>query len=183
MVEVWKDIPGYEGLYQVSDLGRIKSLERFVNGKSGVRKVSEKIVSVAVKNNGYLQVKLHRKGERKFFGVHRLVAMVFVENFNNLPQVNHIDGNKKNNRADNLEWCTPSENQKHAVINGLHGARKQINKKNSKPVFQYDGDMNLIRRYPSISEAERQTGIPEGNISQSIRFGWKSGGYIWKKAK
>lgn len=182
-MEVWKDIPGYEGLYQVSNLGRVKSLDRVVQKGETTRRFHGKIIAASNKKNGYLQIKLYKNGVRQFYGVHRLVAECFVLNPDGKPQVNHIDGDKRNNRADNLEWCTASENQLHAVSHGLHGAKLERNNERSIPVYQYDKDMKLIAEYPSEGEAERQTGVWQGNIAQAAKHGWKAGGFYWKKAQ
>lgn len=120
MEEVWKDIEGYEGLYQVSNLGRVKSLERIVcQGKQGQRIIPEKIRKSKHTADGYLEMALCKDCKRKFIRTHRLVAFAFCENPQNKTEVNHIDGNKLNNRADNLEWVTSSENQIHAYKIGL----------------------------------------------------------------
>lgn len=95
-IEIWKDIEGYEGLYQVSNLGRVKSLK--------FNKI--KILSQGISGSGYKIVSLSKENQRKIFLVHRLVAMVFIKNPNNYPCINHKDENKLNNLANNLEWCT-----------------------------------------------------------------------------
>lgn len=121
MIEIWKDIKGYEGLYQVSNYGRVKSLNRFRIGRNGKPvKVNERILKPVI-NYGYCYVFI-RNYERKLvknFRVHRLVAQTFLENPNNYPQINHKDGNKQNNNVENLEWCTAKQNTNHAEINGF----------------------------------------------------------------
>ena len=120
MKEIWKDIKGYEGLYQVSNLGRVKSLERKVLRSDGTSlAISERILKLGKNARGYLSVQLCANGIVKCFRVYRLVAQAFIPNPDNKPQVNHIDGNKQNNRADNLEWATRSENMQHAYKTGL----------------------------------------------------------------
>lgn len=111
-MEIWKDIKGYEGYYQVSNLGNVRSLDRFdgVHDRKGTK------IKPNLKQNGYLQVGLRKHNKRKWFGVHRLVATYFLRNPNNKPQVNHIDCNKQNNNVSNLEWVTGKENQEHAVL-------------------------------------------------------------------
>ncbi len=111
--EIWKDIDGYESVYQISNLGRVRSL-RDCN-----QKPREKILSPYKSHNGYLQINLVRREKKSTFKLHRLVAQAFIPNPENKPEVNHIDGNKSNNHISNLEWCTHSENMQHAVKSGL----------------------------------------------------------------
>lgn len=107
MEEIWKDIKGYEGKYQVSNLGRIKVLNYKRSGQEHI---------MATKNNkGYCEIRLAKDGKRKDFIVHRLVAQAFIPNPNNLPQVNHIDENKTNNCVNNLEWCTQAYNNSYGT--------------------------------------------------------------------
>ena len=116
MKEIWKDIEGYEGLYQVSNLGRVKSLTKMV-GRGKRYKVCERIVSLQKAPNGYMRLHLDKDGERKYFSVHRLVAQAFVENPNNLPHVNHKNETKTDNAVSNLEWCTPKYNSNYGTRN------------------------------------------------------------------
>lgn len=112
MQEIWKDIKHYEGLYQVSNLGNVKTLDKYVN--SGIKnnnKVKRKGKLLKQYNKrGYLQVTLTHNNKRKYVGVHRLVAQAFIPNPNNLPQVNHKDEDPLNNHVENLEWCTAKYN-------------------------------------------------------------------------
>lgn len=107
MKEMWKSIKNYEGYYEISNLGQVRSIKRNL------------ILKSAVDTHGYLHVVLYKNNTKKDVRIHRLVAETFIENQNNLAQVNHIDGNKLNNRVDNLEWCTNLENHNHAVKIGL----------------------------------------------------------------
>lgn len=130
MQEIWKDIPGYEGYYQVSNQGVVKALERTYkqfNGLTGnynYRVYPEKIMFVEEDKDGYLKTRLSKDGKQKKFFVHRLVAMTFIPNQENKPEVNHKDGIKKNNGSENLEWVTTSENQRHAIANKLYETAK-----------------------------------------------------------
>lgn len=116
-IEIWKDIKGYEGKYQVSNLGNVKSLQYKRLGK-------ERILIPYTSNRGYYTVALSMNSKKTVRTIHRLVAETFVENVEDLPMVNHIDGNKKNNRAENLEWCTQKYNIRHAWENGLTGVKE-----------------------------------------------------------
>src|SRR6266498_3180209 len=121
MEEIWKDIQGYEGYYQISSLGRVKSLSRSLKIKYGYRITKEKIMINKFGTFGYSHITLCMFNSSKIFLVHRLVAKAFIPNPNNYPQVNHIDGNKQNNLIENLEWATKSMNAKHAYKIGLRG--------------------------------------------------------------
>jgi hypothetical protein len=116
-MENWKDVKGYEGLYQVSNLGRIKSLSH-INYLGRLRQKC--ILGNRLSDRGYHTAVLYNNGKPKSFRVHRLVANAFIDNSNNKPHVNHIDGVKSNNLVTNLEWVTISENQKHAFKTGLN---------------------------------------------------------------
>lgn len=173
--EIWKDIEGYEGLYQVSNLGRIKSLGMRSNHKKEMI-MKQQIV------RGYKKVTLTKESKPKIYSVHRIVAYEFIENIDDKIEVNHIDGNKLNNCVYNLEWVTPSENIRHAFKLGLKNQKKGKDNDRSIQVLQYDKDNNFICEYGSIREAERETNICHKDISLCVRGRQKSaGGYIWKK--
>ena len=117
--EIWKSIKGYEGLYEISSYGRVKSLERFVYGNgNGKYKIFEKILKPRIRSK-YYSVSLSKNSIKKKCCVHRLVAINFIDNSLNKPEVNHINGNKLDNRVENLEWVTAKENQQHASRTGL----------------------------------------------------------------
>lgn len=142
-MEQWKDIPGYEGRYQVSDLGRVRSVDRYVravakNGREYSRRVAGVVLRAAL-NRGYLLVNLHPTGT---ISVHILVARLFVPNPDDLPEVNHIDGVKANCRAKNLEWVTKSGNQQHAVATGLRSQARRVRAPSGN-------------EYPSIAQAAK----------------------------
>lgn len=118
--EIWKDIENYEGLYQVSNYGRVKSLPRMYAQKHGI---IEKILKLQ-DSNGYLKCQIYKNGKQKRYFLHRLMAIAFIPNPNFLPCINHIDGNKLNNKIENLEWCTRSQNVRHAYKLGLIISRK-----------------------------------------------------------
>ena len=163
-MEEWKNIEGYEGKYQVSNEGRIKSL---CNNK-------EKILKPASYKNGYLYVKLYKNCEYKRFSIHRLVAAAFIPNQDNLPQVNHKDEDKTNNNVSNLEWCTAKYNSNY----GNRNLKSSISR--GKKVLCIE--TGII--YNSIKEAERQTGINQSHIVKACKGKYKtSGGFHWKYVK
>lgn len=134
MEEIWKDVKDYENLYQVSNLGRVKRI-LFVNNI--IIKQKEVIIKQNINKRNRCIAHLYKNNKRKAISVHRLVANAFIENPNNLPQVNHIDGNPKNNKVSNLEWCSASYNCKHAYINDLTKL-KEYNKSKMKPIIRSD---------------------------------------------
>ena len=176
MQEIWKDIKGYEGLYQVSNLGRVKSLERYVNHSGNSKRiVYEKILKPVIDNTKYYVVSLWKNNIHKRVHIHRLVIETFILNIENKSFVNHIDGNKLNNCIDNLEWCTPQENNIHAYTIGLNPSKRKVN--------QYDLDGNLIKTWNSIKEANnfyKTSHISECCNNKSSRKMTK--GYLWKYA-
>lgn len=171
--EIWKDIKNYDGLYQVSNLGRIKRI-RFTNGKYDFPK--EKILSPNKnKKCKYLGVDLHKNGKRKRFLVHRLVAEAFIPNPNNLFEVNHKDENKLNNNINNLEWCTRKYNMNYGT------QVERAHKKQRKKVNQYDLKGNYIKTWDSFEQIRKRLNIT--NASNCCRGIYKqSNGYIWKYA-
>lgn len=177
-MEVWKDIEGYEGIYQISNQGRVKCLPKdVVSTKYGhVRHYPERIAKVYSRPKGYLYVELSKDGKAKKVSIHRLVAEHFIPNVEDKPQVNHIDGNKVNNKVDNLEWVTASENIKHAHNNSLRGEfHKGI------AVEQYTMSGEFVRRFKSINKASKITGIDYSTIKKNCEGIFKqAGGYLWR---
>ena len=172
-IEVWKDIRSYEGLYQISNYGRVKSL---INGII--------LKNHNGKNSEYYKVSLSKCGKGKKYNIHRLVAETFVCNPEHKPQVNHINGNKHDNRAENLEWVTASENELHAYATGLKKPVKHpFNGAKSIPVVQIDKNMNVVKVYPSLNVAGRN-GFRAEDICKCCKGKIKTaGGYIWRYAK
>lgn len=147
MEEIWKDIEGYEGMYQVSNLGRVKSLSRRCSTHWGTRLVPEKILKPQEKEFGYLCVNLHKDSKSKEFSIHRLVAFAFVPNPSNKPDVNHNDGNKQNNYPENLEWVTNLENIQHAVRTGLMSREQRTH-------FQQAGTAAVSKKVICLNTSE-----------------------------
>ena len=166
-IEVWRAVPNYEGLYEVSNLGRIKSLYNY-------KRNGNNILVPRIKR-GYLTVGLRKNGVRKWHSLHRLVASAFISNPNDLPQINHKDENKLNNNVNNLEWCSVS-------YNNTYGTRiKKVTEKTGKHVLQFDKKMNFIKEYPSIAEATRSVGLKSiSGISLCCSGKYETaGGYKW----
>lgn len=181
MQEKWKDIEGYEGLYQVSNIGRIKSLERYKKNHSKMKKVEEKILAQTKDKNEYFTVLLSRDGKSKRFKVHRLVANAFIINTDGLLEVNHKNGIKTDNKLENLEWCSRNENMQHASKMNLMKPCIGNNNPLSKTIIQYDKDMNKIAEYGCIREIERKTRYRNQNISHCCNGKFKTAyGYIWR---
>lgn len=172
-MEQWKDIIGFEGKYQVSDLGRVKSLNYHREGKGRVL-VGNKLKS------GYLRVCLWKDGKMKNYLVHRLVTEAFLPNPDNLPQVNHKDECKTNNAVSNLEWCDVAYNNSYGTKTERIAKALTNHPTKSRSVFQYTLDGSLVRLYPSAHEAERMTGYPHSNISACCNGKYKTMyGFVW----
>lgn len=181
MEEVWKAIPGYEGFYEVSNTGKVRSIYRY-----------KRVLKPMIGRAGYERVDLFKNKDRKQFSVHRLVAMAFIENPEGKPMVNHKDESRRNNYADNLEWVTHIENCRYGTAiqrrcaNTKYRARKidrtnQI-KATSKPVMQFAKDGSFIRKWQSASECHRETGITVSSIRRAATGERKTaGGYIFKE--
>lgn len=201
--EIWKDVVGYEGLYQVSNLGRVRMSK------------NKKIKAILEDAYGYLVVKMTKDKVVKYIKVHRLVAMAFIENDDNKPCVDHIDTNKYNNNASNLRWVTQKENvnnplskkhqsiaamgrkysknthlkwsiQRRGVGNVMFGKNHtEISKKKmSKPILQIDANGKIIKEYYGVTDASVKTGIHRQNISEVLNGRRKHAcGYFWKYKK
>lgn len=170
MSEIWKPVVEYEGLYEVSNLGRVKSLPR--NGTTR----QERILKPTLKKSGYVDICLQKKGKRKYTHLHQIVARAFIPNPDNKPQVNHIDGNKQNNAVDNLEWNTASENLRHKFrVLGWKADRHGM-----RPVKCIE--TGVI--FDGVKAAERAMGLSYGSISHVVnRYPQrKSAGFHWKYA-
>lgn len=184
-MERWADIPGYEGMYQVSDLGNVRSLDRVsTHSIRGAIKLHGKVLKGGL-CKGYPMVALCKDGKSKTHKVHRLVAAAFVPNPEGLPEVNHRDGCKSNNAARNLEWCTHSCNIRHAYAVGLKTPRNDMTKAVNalkKPVKQILNGC-VVAVYESAREAERVTGVYSTAIGRCCSGKAKSaGGYCWQFA-
>ena len=163
IMEIWRDIPGYLGLYKISNLGNVRRYGR----KQNLR---------CMERNGYFVVHLSN-GNAKWFYVHRLVALAFIPNPDALPQINHKNECKTDNRVENLEWCTAHYNTNYGTRN------KRIQRNRSFPVVQLDVNGKIVNVFYGISEAQRITGIDRPNICKCLKGKTKTaGGYKWKYA-
>lgn len=180
MEEIWKRIPGFEGRYSVSNMGRVKVHESYLNGSGGgKRRIPEKILKQNETNSGYKTVGLGRRidGTRKTRTVHKLVALAFIPNPDNKATVNHIDENKHNNRADNLEWCTYKENMHHnndsMIKRGAETQRQYFG--------QYTVDGTLIKVWHGFKKMDRETEFRRRSVWLCCRGKQKTyKGYVWK---
>lgn len=164
MEEIWKPIPGWEGLYEVSNLGKIKSLDRAKKGHKG------RILTPKITRYGYLSVALSRDNKKKYNFVHRLVAISFIPNPDNKPYVDHKDNNKLNAKLENLQWVTESENNKFAFDRGRPPVKSWLGKSGSK----HNKSKKVICHTLGISfgsahEAARELGLHQGSISMVCR--------------
>lgn len=168
MNEIWKDIKGYEGHYQISNLGRVKSLPRKYKWGNGYKETQEKILSTSKRNNGYLCVSLCIDSKKKTHSLHKLVALTFIPNPNSYPCINHKDENKTNNKADNLEWCDSRYNNNYGEHNLKVSQSNKNHKSKSKTVYQYDLEGNLIKIWESTAECGRN-GFNFGAVANCCR--------------
>lgn len=155
--EIWKDIDGYEGLYQVSSLGNVKNVKRNCLLKPCIHKL------------GYASVMLYKNNKPKRYNIHRLVAMAFLDNVNHYDLVNHIDEDKANNRVDNLEWCSSEYNMRFGTISRRLSEKRGHKARNKRPVLQIDDIGNVVRAFESIAQAARETGTSRTSINQSCK--------------
>lgn len=189
--EVFLPVSGYEERYEVSNTGKVRSLDRVSkhNGHGTPCAIKGKILSLELTNRGYYRIRLQKNGEIKRFQVHRLVGMTFIPNPENKPQINHIDGNTKNNNVSNLEWTTQSENIKHAYNIGrkhvpVFERKKGSDNWQSVGIVQLDINGNIINKFGSLLEAQRATGVWQSNITKCLYGIYKtSGGFVWKRDK
>lgn len=182
MKEVWKSVKGYEGYYEVSNTGKVRSVERTVillsrDGKPRPSVYKSKVLRLSVENKTKQlprrYVRLSKGGVVKRFYVHRLIAQTFIPNPLQLPEVNHIDGNPFNNNVENLEWSSKEDNIRHAFENKLIKTERAVAKLHPKT-------LEIIETYKSESEACRQHNITQGKILRSMQRNGTSCGYQWK---
>lgn len=168
-MEIWRDVPGYEGEYQVSNFGNVKSL------------ITNKLLKTHTGKNGYVYVTFGIRSKRHTFKLHRLVASVFIRQPKKDEEVNHKDMNKTNNHVDNLEWCYRSGNIRHSfAMGGRERNKKMLLLANSKKVVQFDKEGNAIKTWDSMSQAARDLNLHVENICHCCKGKIKeTGGFLW----
>lgn len=187
--EIWKDIKGFEGLYQVSNLGRVKSLERKVsalnNGTKCLKRINERILCQKTSYQGYKIVLLYNNKKRKYCSVHRLVATAFIPNPNNKPCIDHFNCIRSDNRVSNLRWCTIKENcnnpltliNKSNLRKGIK-QRPEVIEKRFKKVYQYTLDGELVKVWDSVKEAQQYynnthiSSCARGERKKCVNYKW-----------
>lgn len=187
MKETWKWIDGYPNMYQVSNFGRVRSVDRDVYCEVSPNKLQHifgKILKQRLNKKGYPIVYLSKDGKQKTIAVHRLVAKAFIDNPLSLPQVNHKDGCKTNNNVDNLEWCDNSYNQKHAHEIGLYPTYEETMGwgRPARAVAMLDLNTGeVLKTFKTLASVKRETGINQFNV-RSVCLGLRNhaGGYGWK---
>lgn len=164
-MEIWKDVPGYDGIYEVSSAGRVRTAENKTTHsiRAGERKWRQRILKQKTDADGYKRVSLWKDKKAKWFLVHRLVAMAFVEIEEGKDFVNHKDGMPGNNGISNLEWCTSKENNAHAVENGLNC--------HADPIILFNIESKEVFRFNSKAEASRYVGKNPAYISNLLKTG------------
>lgn len=187
MIEIFKDIEGYEG-YQVSNLGRVKSLKRYVNDRGGLKLIKERFLKQRVQKDGHIRVKLCKNSKEKQFFIHQLVAKAFIPNPHNLPVINHKDENPSNNCVENLEWCTVEYNNRYGTVRQriAEKARQRKHITEYKEVYQYTKSGEFVKKWESICSIQNELGYNKGNISACcLKKPYRNTayGYIWRFEK
>lgn len=192
MTELWKDVVGYEGLYQVSNMGNVRSVDHESavtrNGVTFITRKKGKMLAPTRRQHGYLGVMLYGKGGHakrgfKTFSIHRLVAEAFIPNPNGYTEINHLDECKTNNRADNLEWCDRKYNVNYGTTQKRRAKKMTNNPKRSKRIVQRDLSGAEVKTWPSMQEVKRQLGYEPSNIYRSCHDDYTHAyGYRWEYA-
>jgi hypothetical protein len=177
MSEIWKDVPGFEGLYQVSNKGNIRSLDRIIEKGGRLHRIKGIPLRQNKTRAGYFIIGFSKEDKRTYHLVHRLVADLYIPNPNNYPCVNHKDENKANNEVENLEWCT------HLYNNTYSSRIERVMSKRRRPVVQLSLDGRIVNRFSSAKQASIETGINNSVIAEVCKnnYGRKTaGGFKWK---
>ncbi len=197
--EIWKDIKGYEGYFMISNLGRVKSVERYVPQGNSLRHVKERIKKQHIGAYGYPSVTLCKEMKSTDIPIHRLLARAFIPNPDNKPHIDHIDTNILNYSLNNLRWVTPKENSnnpltlehcrentysKDSLRKRLETRKANQSKTSPKGVFQYSMEGDFIAEFESSCDAERGSGVKASSIRRVCQgLSYSAGGYIWRYSK
>lgn len=165
MQEIWKPIQSFEGLYEISNLGRVKSLSKIIARKKGVYVKDEMFLKPLTTTCGYVRVSLYKKPKQHIIFIHRLIAAAFVENPKNKPFVNHLNGIKNDNRVENLEWVTSKENAMHAYETKLTGAHKRLSDETTIAIYNDSLEVAVISKKYNVSQS----------TVRSIKMGFRKG--------
>ena len=183
MKEIWKDIEGYEGLYQVSNLGNVKSLDHMRKNGTNEYMQKGKLLKPQLNNKTrYFHIRLSKNGKVKNFLLHRIIAQAFIVNPNNYKEINHKDENPSNNSLQNLEWCDKKYNINYGKGNQIRSQTEIKTKKGGKRVYQFDLENNLLKIWNNQLEIKKELGISQtNNISNCCNGKRKSAyGYKWR---
>lgn len=199
MEETWKPIKNYEGYYEISNLGRVKSVERYVKQGNSIRHVKESFKNEYIGPNGYPCVTLCKDKKSRCISIHILLANAFIPNPENKPAIDHINTDRTDYRLENLRWVTPKENSNNeltlehcrkntysneATIKRLATSKAKNNSTAPKTVFQYSKDGSFINEFYSLNEAERLTGINSRSIHRAMdNTSLSAGNYLWTSYK
>lgn len=186
MKEVWKDVVGYEGFYEVSNLGNVRNVAVYsYKYKRVIRRKAPRMRILETTHDGYKRVLLCLYGKHKKWLVHRLVAQAFIPNVDDLPCINHKDEDTANNCVDNLEWCDWKYNSNYGTLPKRISERLAVNHPTAKAVFQYELDGTFVTAYPSLKDAARKVGkVGADMIGRACAGKAKTAaGYKWSFAK
>ena len=181
--EIWKDVDGYGGFYEVSNLGRVRSKERITEIQSYCHITRKPRILKGQFNGSYYRVVMSHNGKYRQVMIHRLVAETFIPNPDNLPEVNHKDEDKTNNNVSNLEWCTRLYNVNYGTKKKRHS--EFMTRTKGRAVCQYTKDGKLVNRFSSITQAAKATGIIHSSINMACvhEVQKTAGGYVWRYAE
>ena len=185
IMEKWKEVKGYEGFYEVSNYGRVKSVPRYVDTTMNCRHYVSTILTPSHNNAGYSLVNLAKNGKIKTQRIHILVAEAFIPNEDNKPCVDHINGIRDDNRVENLRWCTYKENSNFDLAKQhlTESHKNQTNENLMKVVCQYTKEGELVGEYQSSKDAAEAVGCSRSGITKGCREGIPIKGFIWKYKK
>jgi hypothetical protein len=186
MEEIWKEIKGYEGYYQVSTFGRVRTMDRIIiqsfGGQNKKCLYKSKILKLFKEKIGYISTAISLNGKVKSFRVHRLVAETFIPNPQNKKTVNHINAIKSDNRVENLEWATYKENNDHSIANNLRTPPKRIGRNYGTKISQFTLDGIWVKDWKSAESIRRELAFSGSSILKCVHGVYKtSNGFIWKR--